>query len=202
MKKLFIFLFSLSILADVCAAQDLASDVQILKSSYAASGSIVSQDSQTLVIEPKMPAPLCAVPKDEDGQTTWKYYAFPLASITVPLASVDEKLIGQDVVFTNPDVAKSYKPGDVGDTTIVIIAGMPGKQFHTLLYDRDKFLHLGPGPHTASEYGQMPDDTEAFALTFADPAAARSFAAALKNAVTLAKGQAALAMPAVHGSGQ
>ena len=202
MKRLSIFLFSLSILAPYCGAQDLSSDVQTLKSAYAASGSIVLVDSQTIVIEPKMPAPLCAVPKDEGGQTTWKYYAFPLASITVPLASIDEKLIGQDVVFTNPDATKKYKPGDVGDTTIVIVAGVEGKQFHTLLYDRDKFMRLGPGPHAAAEYGQMADDTEAFALAFADPAAARSFAAALRSAVVLAKGQAGLAVPAQPGKGQ
>jgi hypothetical protein len=191
-KKLFLFVLSLSILTRVCDAQDLTSDVQTMESAYAGSGSIVALDSQTIVIAPKMPAPVCAVPKIEGGDITWKYYSFPLASITVPLASIDEKLIGQDVVFTKPDVEKSYKPGDVGDTTIVIVAGVPGKQFHTLLYDREKFLHLGPGPHTAKDYGQTPDDTEAFALTFSDPVAARSFAAALKNAVLLAKAQASL----------
>ena len=62
-----------------------------------------------------------------------------------------------------------------------------------LIYDLDKFAHLGPGPHSSKEYGQAPDETEAFGLTFADPAAARSFAIALKNAVILAKAQAALA---------
>jgi hypothetical protein len=146
-----------------------------------------------------MPAPLCAVPKIDGSQTTWRYYAFPLASITVPLTSIDEKMIAEDLVFTNPDAAKSYKPGDVGDTAIVIVAGVPGKQFHTQLYDRDKFLHLGPGPHTASEYGQMPDDTEAFALTFSDAAAARAFAATLKSAVMLAKAQASLSLSVPRG---
>jgi hypothetical protein len=194
-KKLFIFLLSFIILAPVCRSQDLASDVEALKSAYSTSGSIVALDSQTIVIAPKMPAPLCAIPKDEGGTITWRYYAFPLASITVPLTSIDENLIGQDVVFTNLDATKSYKPGDKGDTTIVIVAGLPGKEFHTQLYDRDKFIHLRPGPHTAREYGQMPDDTEAFALTFADPVAARSFASALKNAVLLAKAHAALAAP-------
>jgi hypothetical protein len=108
-------------------------------------------------------------------------------------------MISEDLVFTNPDAAKSYKPGDIGDTAIVIIAGVPGKAFHTQLYDRDKFLHLGPGPHAASEYGQMPDDTEAFALTFSDATAARAFAATLKNAVMLAKAQASLQPPPSRG---
>jgi hypothetical protein len=195
-KKLFLLLLTLSILRPVSRAQDLTSDVQTMETAYAGSGSIVAIDSQTIVIAPKMPAPVCAVPKMEGDGISWKYYSFPLASITVPLTSIDEKLIGQDVVFTKPDAEKTYKPGDVGDTTIVIIAGVPGKQFHTLLYDREKFLHLGPGPHTAKDYGQMPDDTEAFALTFSDPAAARSFAAALKNAVMLAKAQASVVSPA------
>jgi hypothetical protein len=192
---MFLFLLPLFVLVTVCRAQDLPTDVQKLQSAYAASGSIISIDSQTIEIEPKMPAPVCAVPDNEGGTTTWKYYAFPLASITVPLTSIDEKLIGEDVVFTNPDAAKTYKPGDVGDTVIVIIAGVAGKQFHTLLYDRDKFIHLGPGPHKASEYGQMPDDTEAFALTFPDIATARSFSTALKNAVMLAKTRASLQAP-------
>jgi len=195
-KKFILFLLSLSILRPACGAQDLATDVQTMQFAYAGSGSIIALDSQTIVIEPKMPAPVCAVPKVLAGETTWQFYSFPLASITVPLTSIDEKLIGQDVVFTDPDAEKKYKPGDVGDTTIVIIAGVQGKQFHTLLYDRDKFLHLGPGPHKAKDYGEMPDDTEAFALTFSDPAAARSFAAALKNAVLLAKARASLATPA------
>jgi hypothetical protein len=181
---------SLSLLAPVCVAQDLVTNLQTMKSAYAGSGNIVAVDSQTLVITPKMPAPLCAVPKFEDGKMTWQYYAFPLSSITVPLNIIDEKLIGDQMVFTNPDVASTYKPGDVGDMTIVIIAGVVGKQFHTLLYDRDKFVHLGPGPHTASEYGQMPDDTEAFALAFPDQISARSFEKALRNAVLLTKTQA------------
>jgi hypothetical protein len=198
-KKLLLFLLTLSILKPVCGAQDLAADVQSMASAYAGSGSIVAVDAQTIVIEPKMPAPVCAVPKNAGGEITWQYYSFPLASITVPLTSIDEKLIGQDVVFTDPDAQKKYKPGDVGDTTIVIVAGVQGKQFHTLLYDRDKFLHLGPGPHPPKDYGEMPDDTEAFALTFSDPAAARSFSAALRNAVLRAKARASVASPAGEG---
>ncbi len=172
------------------AASNLTSSIQSLKTAYAASGSIVSIDSGTILIEPKMPAPVCAVPRQEGGATTWSFYAFPLASITVPLADIDEKLIGEDVVFTDPNAPKTYKPGDVGDTTLVIIAGVAGKEFHTLLYDRDKFVHLGPGPHASSEYDQRPDDTEAFALAFSDRAAAHAFAAALRNAVLQARAQA------------
>ena len=66
---------------------------------------------------------------------------------------------------------------------MVVIAGEPGKQFHTITYDRDKLTHLGPGPHSAAAYGQAPDDTEAFGLTFSDRSAAREFEAALKEAV-------------------
>ena len=172
-----------------CFAQDLESRIQVLKSSYSASGSIVVLDDRTIVIEPKMPAPLCALPKIQDGKTSWLFYTFPLASITVPLAQVDETLSSENRVFTDLNATKTYKPGDVGDTTMVVVAVVPGKQFHTLLYDRDKFTTLGPGPHSTSEYGQMPDDTEAFALTFSDPAAARTFEIALKDAVVLARGQ-------------
>ena len=173
-----------------CVAQNLASHIQALKSSYASSGNVVALDDHTLLIEPKMPGPLCALPIVKDGKTTWAYYTFPLASIVVPLASVDETLIMEDPVFTDPDAAKSYKPGDVGDTTMVVIAGVPGKQFHTITYDRDKLTHLGPGPHSSSAYGQAPDDTEAFGLTFSDRASAHAFEMALKNAVLLAKAQA------------
>ena len=191
MKKL-----SLSLLlfgaAACCAGQDLASSIQAMQTAYAGSGSLVAVGAQTILIEPRMPAPLCAVPSEANGKTTWRYYAFPLSSITLPLADVDEKLIGEDEVFTSPDAAKTYKPGEAGDTTLVIVAGVPGKEFHTLLYDRDKFIHLGAGPHSSSEYGQHSDDTEAFALAFSDRAAARSFAAALRKAVLLTRAQAAI----------
>lgn len=172
-------------------AQNLASRIEVLKTSYAASGTIVVLDDKTLVIEPKMPSPFCALPSNKDGKTTWSYYTFPLASITVPLAEVDETLISEDRVFTDPDVAKSYKPSDEGDATMIVIAGVQGKQFHTLVYDRDKLASLGPGPHASSEYDQASDNTEAFGLTFADQADARAFESALKSAVLLAKAQSA-----------
>jgi hypothetical protein len=172
-----------------CLAQDLQSHVQAMKSSYAGSGNIVVLDDRTLVIEPSMPSPLCALPKIDGDKTSWSYYTFPLASITVPLASVDETLIGEDQVYTDPEAARAFRPGDHGETTMVVIVGEPGKQFHALSYDRDKLASLGPGPHSSSEYGQAPDDVEAFGLTFSDYAAARTFVAALKNAVVLAKAQ-------------
>lgn len=192
MKKVFLLLLLGVFFAPGCGvAQDLASSVHAMSAAYSESGSIVALDASTILIQPKMPAPVCAVPRDEDGKTSWSYYAFPLASITVPLAIVDESLIGQDVVFTDPDAIRTYKAGQVGDTTMVIVAGVPGKQFHTMAYDREKFLHLGPGPHSGSEYGESPDDTEAFGLTFADRAEAQRFAAALKAAVILARAQMA-----------
>lgn len=190
MKKLSVVgLCSLS-LALPCAAQNLAFHFQAMKDSYAASGNIVVLDDHTILIEPKMPGPLCALPRNDNGKTKWSYYTFPLASIVVPLASVDESLISEDLVFTDPEAAKNYKPGEVGDTAMVVIAGIPGKQFHTVTYDREKLTHLGPGPHSSSAYGQAPDDTAAFGLTFSDRAAARAFELAFKDAVLLAKAQA------------
>lgn len=192
MKKFLLLLLLGVYFAPGCGvAQDLASSVQAMSAAYSESGSVVALNATTILIQPKMPAPVCAVPRDADGKTTWSYYAFPLASITVPLAIVDETLIGQDVVFTDPDAIRSYKAGAVGDTTMVIVAGVQGKQFHTVAFDRDKFLHLGPGPHAGSEYGESSDDTEAFGLTFADRGEAQRFAAALKAAVILAKAQLA-----------
>jgi hypothetical protein len=170
-------------------AQNLASRIEAMKNSYAGSGDIVLLDNKTLLIEPKMPSPFCALPINKDGKTTWSFYTFPLASITVPLTEVDETLISEDRVFTDPNAPMSYRPGDVGDTTMIVIAGVPGKQFHTLVYDRDKLTHLGPGPHASSEYDQSPDDTEAFGLTFSNPANARAFESALRSAVILAKAE-------------
>jgi len=187
MKKIVLLLAWSLVFAWPCVAQTLAAHIQALKASYSASGNIVALDERTILIEPKMPGPLCALPSSQGGRTTWYYYTFPLASITVPLALVDETLIAEDRVFTDINAAKTYKPGDMGDTTMVVIAGLPGKQFHTLIYDRDKLTQLGPGPHSGKEYGQAVDDTQAFGLTFTDPAAARTFEIALKNAVILAK---------------
>jgi hypothetical protein len=169
--------------------QDISAQITTMKATYAASGSIVVLGDRTLVIEPNMPGPVCALPRNEGGKTSWSYFAFPLASITVPLAMVDESAISEDRVFTDPDAAKAYKPGSVGDTTMVVVMGVAGKQFHTLMYDREKLAHLGPGVHDSKAYGQAPDDVEAFGLTFGDEAAARAFVDALKRAVAMAKAQ-------------
>lgn len=191
MKTLFrLLLGSFVVCSLTCGAQDLRLRMEQMKTAYTASGSIVVLDGQTLVIEPNMPAPVCALPRQEDGKTTWYRYAFPLASITVPLTEVDESVVSEDRVFTDPEAAKEYKPGDKGETTMVVIVGMPGKKFRALIYDRDKLEHLGPGPHNSSEYGQVQDQVEAFGLVFADNAAAHDFVAALRNAVMMAKTQA------------
>lgn len=191
MKTLFRFLLGCLVVSSFsCGAQDVRSRVEQMKTAYSASGSIVVLDGQTLVIEPNMPGPICALPREEDGKTTWYRYAFPLASITVPLTSVDENVVSEDRVFTNPVAPQAYKPGDKGDTVMIVVVGMPGKKFPALIYDRDKLEHLGPGPHSSSDYGQVQDQVEAFGLTFADSAAADQFVSALRNAVILAKTQA------------
>ena len=191
MKRVLLFLPCFIFIASFsCVAQNSPTPIENLKNAYAASGSIVVLNENTILIEPKMPAPVCALPKTENGKTTWQFYSFPLASITVPLAEVDETLISEDRVFTGFDAPKSYKPGDMGDATMIVIAGNEGKQFHTLIYDRDKLLQLGPGPHSSKEYDQAPDNTLAFGLTFSDPASARDFEIALKDAVLEAKARA------------
>jgi len=191
MKRALPYLLSFLLIPSFsCVAQNSVTPIETLKSAYAASGSIVVLDKNTILIQPKMPAPVCAMPKTENGKTTWQVYSFPLASITVPLTEVDETLISEDRVFTGDDAQKSYKPGDVGNTTMIVIAGNEGKQFHTLIYDRDKLMQLGPGPHSSKEYDQAPDDTMAFGLTFADQASAHAFEIAFKNAVLEAKAQA------------
>jgi hypothetical protein len=190
MKKIWLTALTCSVLSALpCVAQDLSTRIQEIKSSYAASGSVVALDEKTLLIEPNMPGPICALPTEEGGKTTWSLLTFPLASITVPLAAVDESLISEDVVFTRPDAQETYKPGEVGDTTMVVVVGLPGKQFPALTYDRDKLAHLGPGPHAASAYGQEADKVEAFGLTFPDHAAARAFRIALKDAVIRARAE-------------
>jgi hypothetical protein len=191
MKTLFRFLPGCLLVACVaCGAQDIRSHMDHMKTAYTSSGSIVVLDGQTLVIEPNMPGPVCSLPRQEEGKTTWYRYAFPLASITVPLTSVDESIVSEDRVFTNPEASQAYKPGDVGDATMLVVVSMPGKKFPALIYDRDKLEHLGPGPHSASDYGQVQDQVEAFGLTFADNAAAHEFMTALRNAVILAKTRA------------
>ena len=184
------FLGCLVVSSTICGAQNIGSRMDQMKIAYTASGSIVVLDGQTLVIEPNMPGPVCALPRQEDGKITWYRYAFPLASITVPLTSVDENVVSEDRVFTNPAAPQSYKPGDQGDTTMIVVVSMPGKKFPALIYDRDKLEHLGPGPHSSADYGQIKDQVEAFGLTFADSASAHEFVSALRNAVVLAKSQA------------
>lgn len=187
-KKYSIFLLFLLFIAPTLSfGQNLSAKIQSMKAAYSGSGSIVALDGDSIVISPKMPSPICGLLMNKEGKSGWAYYTFPLASITVPLSAVDESLIVDNRVFTDPNVADHYKPGDVGETTMVVISGMPGKQFHTLIYDRDKFSQLGPGPHSSREYGQAPDDTVAFGLTFSDPESARAFVLALKDAVMMAK---------------
>jgi hypothetical protein len=191
MKTLFRLLLGCLVLGSIaCSAQDIPSTMEQMKSAYTASGSIVVLDGQTLVIEPNMPAPVCSLPREEDGKIAWYRYAFPLSSITVSLTDVDESLMDEDSVFTRPDAPSAYKPGDKGDAVMLIVVGMPGKKFPALIYDREKLAHLGPGPHSGSDYGQVKDQVEAFGLTFNDTAAANAFVTALRNAVRLAKTQA------------
>lgn len=192
MKTLNCFLLGcLVVVSSACGgAQDIRLRMDQMKTAYTASGSIVVLDGQTLVIEPNMPGPICALPRQEDGKTTWYRYAFPLASITVPLTAVDENVVSEDRVFTDPEAPRAYKPGDQGDATMIVVVGMPGKKFPALVYDREKLEHLSPGPHSARDYGQFQDQVEAFGLTFADSAAAREFVTALRNAVRMAKTQA------------
>ena len=196
MKTLYRFLLGCLVVSAVNGgAQDIRSRMAEMKSAYTASGSIVMLDGQTLVIEPNMPGPVCALPRQEDGKITWYRYAFPLASITVPLTAVDENIVSEDRVFTDPAAPRVYKPGDQGDATMIVVVSTPGKKFPALVYDRDKLAHLNPGPHSASDYGQFQDQVEAFGLTFADNAAAREFVTALRNAVRLAKTQAMATQP-------
>ena len=196
MKTLYRFLLGCLVVSAVNGgAQDIRSRMAQMKTAYTASGSIVMLDGQTLVIEPNMPGPVCALPRQEDGKITWYRYAFPLASITVPLTAVDENIVSEDRVFTDPAAPRVYKPGDQGDATMIVVVSTPGKKFPALVYDRDKLAHLNPGPHSASDYGQFQDQVEAFGLTFADNAAAREFVTALRNAVRLAKTQAMATQP-------
>ena len=200
MKRLFLYVVCCAFLASIsCLAQDLHSRVLEMKKAYASSGNIVVLDDNTILIEPNMPGPICGLPRLEAGKTTWSFYTFPLASITVPLTLVDESLIAEDLVFTSHDPQTAYKLGDVGDSTMVVVVGVPGKEFHALMYDRDKLTRLGPGPHNASAYGQTPDEVEAFGLTFADHAAARAFVSSFRYAVHLAKAQALDNRPAIDG---
>ncbi len=128
MKTLFRLLLGCLVVAScTCGAQDLRSHMEQMKTAYTASGSIVALDGQTLVIEPNMPGPICAMPREEDGTIAWYRYAFPLSSITVPLADVDESLMSEDRVFTKPEAPKAYKPGDKGDAIMVVVVGMPGR---------------------------------------------------------------------------
>ena len=186
-KKFPSLFLTLLIVSTASSAQNITTKIQSMQNAYSGSGTIIAVEGDSIVISPKMPSPICGMLMTRDGKTDWAYYTFPLASITVPLSSVDENQIVDNRVFTDPNVAEHYKPGDVGETTMVVIAGMPGKQFHTLIYDRDKFSQLGPGPHSSREYGQAPDDTVAFGLVFSDPKAAQTFELALKEAVVLAK---------------
>jgi hypothetical protein len=196
MKTLYRFLLGCLVVSAVNGgAQDIRSRMAEMKTAYTASGSIVMLDGQTLVIEPNMPGPVCALPRQEDGKITWYRYAFPLASITVPLTAVDENIVSEDRVFTDPAAPRVYKPGDQGDATMIVVVSTPGKKFPALVYDRDKLERLRPGPHSASDYGQFQDQVEAFGLTFADNAAAREFVTALRNAVRLAKTQAMATQP-------
>jgi hypothetical protein len=199
-KKLSIYaVYCILVFSIPAAAQNLQSHIQEMQKSYASSGTIVDLNNQTLLIQPNMPGPICGLPKNENGKTMWSFYTFPLASITVPLAQIDDSFIAEDVVFTGQDAPAAYKPGDVGDTMMIVVVGVPGKQFRAVTYDRDKLTHLGPGPHNGSAYGEAPDNVEAFGLTFTDRTAARAFVAALRGAVQLARTQATLSHPAVNG---
>ena len=103
MKKLSLFaVYCLLVSSISCLSQNLDSRIQEMRKAYSSSGSIVLLDDKTVLIEPNMPGPICGVPKNEAGKTTWSFYTFPLASVTVPLAQIDESIIAEDLVFDWP----------------------------------------------------------------------------------------------------
>ena len=72
MKTLLRFFIGCLIVSSLtCAAQGIRSRMEEMKTAYTASGSIVALDGQTLIIEPNMPGPVCALPRQEDGKTVW-----------------------------------------------------------------------------------------------------------------------------------
>ena len=99
-------------------------------------------------------------------------------------------LMGEDRVFTNPDAPSAYKPGDKGDAVMVVVVGMPGKEIPRPDLRPREASHLGPGPHSGSDYGQVRTRSRPSALRSTTPPAAHAFVTALKNAVMLAKTQA------------
>ena len=101
-------------------AQNLSAKIQSMKTAYSASGSLVALDGDSIVISPKMPSPICGLLMNREGKTGWTFYTFPLASITVPLSAVDESMIVDNRVFTDPNVADHDKPGAVGDATSMV----------------------------------------------------------------------------------
>ena len=95
------------------------------------------------------------MPVNKDGKTSWNYYAFPLASIVVPLNAVDESLISEDLVFT--ESRRSQAATSLVTQAIPRWSSSPVSRASSstpCIYDRDKLASLGPGPHASPEYGQ------------------------------------------------
>ena len=111
MKTLFRLLLGCLVLGSIaCNAQDIRSRMEQMKTAYTASGSIVVLDGQTLVIEPNMPAPVCALPREEDGKIAWYRYAFPSPPSPFHLQTWTSPSMGEDRVFTNPEAPVPTSP--------------------------------------------------------------------------------------------
>lgn len=162
-----------------------------LKDAYAKSGEI-GYVNGSLAIAPMMPCPPLAFPVGGSGKDIrWDLLVFPTSHVLADLRMIDETSIEELHAFSVNDIG-TYKVGDQGGLTIVVIKATSGKPFWVAEYDFDKLkaaLQTGAKHITGTEIGESREYRDRFSLIFENLSDARKFETALKNAAIVAKAE-------------
>ena len=156
------------------------------------SGSAAPLDGHVLKFTFAIPGPRFAfVSKDTgDPETTkWTVMRLDFMSITADLRLLDEGKIDELMVFSAPYIG-AYKPGDVGDTTIVEFHTIAGALLSRTTIDREMVSKLKfPGTYTEEQLGAKTITETVGLIAFSDKLAARDFEKALRVAIVIAKAE-------------
>jgi hypothetical protein len=154
-------------------------------------GSVVLFDGHVLIFEFVLPGPIFIYTDHDTGNpktTAWTAMNLDVESITADLKSLNEDTISDWTAFSPPYFAV-YKPGDIGDTTMVEFSTVGDAGMSRITVDRDKLAKLKPGKVTQEQLGEKTTSGKYAMIAFPDRLAAREFEKALRAAIVVAKAQ-------------
>lgn len=193
MKRLFLILLVCSsvLFSGVAFGQNLKSYVSEMNKDIGEGGSVQLFDGHVLIFSFVVPGPMFIYTDHDTGNpntTAWTVRSLDVEGITADLKSLNEDTISDRAVFSPPYFAV-YKPGDVGDATMVEFSTVGDMLMSTTTVDRGKLAKLKPGNATPEQLGENTTPDKYATILFSDRLAARDFEKALRAAVVVAKAQ-------------